>query len=269
MPTSSRLAIVTPSLASTPVDIPADMLAIVTALEARGAGYSQGTFAARPAAGKTGWFYWDTTNAVLWYDNGSIWIGPIGTPAAGSITQAMLAAGAAAGQSYGTAFPTSSLYNGYRFTLFMVGAGTGTFVSPTVGGDYIYRADLDATRPWFAVAATKLSCSVAGPVSTASTSNVAVGAAITVPRTGYYDASLQFYSDNGAMEASLYNGSSGQIVHLIESSSTGTTQIDNASRETRILCTATESVNAQFRSTDGASRSIQKITVTLTPVNLI
>lgn len=92
MPTSSRLAIPTPTLGTTPVDIPADMLAIVTALETHGAGFAQGTFGARPAAGKTGYFYWDTTNSTLWYDNGSVWVS-VGTPAASSITSAMIVDG--------------------------------------------------------------------------------------------------------------------------------------------------------------------------------
>lgn len=44
--------------------------------------------------------------------------------------------------AYGTAFPTTGLFNGYRFTFFH------TDVTGTVPADYIYRADLDATHPW-------------------------------------------------------------------------------------------------------------------------
>lgn len=74
------------------------------------------------------------------------------SPGVGSITSAMIldgtivpgdvAAGAFAGQSYGGAFPTTGLYNGYRFTLFF----------NSIQGDFIYRVDLDASYPWHAVA---------------------------------------------------------------------------------------------------------------------
>lgn len=195
MPTSSRLAIVTPTLATTPTDIPADMLAIVTALEARGTGFSQGTFATRPAAGKSGWFYWDTTNSVLWYDNGTIWIGPIGAVAAGSITQAMLALGAAAGQAYGTTFPTSSLYNGYRFTIFLSNPAGGSNMY-----DAVYRADLDATYPWHVEGEILLS-EVVAPESTAGTSYGVLGTAgpsITLARAGVYVVEVGFHGYAGA-----------------------------------------------------------------------
>lgn len=66
-------------------------------------------------------------------------------PTDGSVTAAKLAAGAAAGQSYGTAFPTTGLYNGYRFTFFH------TDVTGTVPIDYIYRADLNGTKPWHSI----------------------------------------------------------------------------------------------------------------------
>lgn len=78
--------------------------------------------------------------------------GSVGTTELGalSVTQAKAAAGAFAGQAYGTAFPTTGLYNGYNFTFFH------TDVTGTVPVDYIYRADLDGTHPWHVVGTKEL-----------------------------------------------------------------------------------------------------------------
>lgn len=47
--------------------------------------------------------------------------------------------------TYGTSFPTTGLFNGYRFTLFIANPTSGSSA-----GDYIYRADIDGTYPWHA-----------------------------------------------------------------------------------------------------------------------
>lgn len=109
-----------------------------------------------------------------------------------AVTQAKLAAGAA-GQGYGTAFPTSGLYNGYRY---------GLFVTPPQGGTVLwhatYRADLDPTYPWF-ITGRSLVLSVGASVhATSPFSPVASSAAITVPRSGRYTArAFQFTGSNG------------------------------------------------------------------------
>lgn len=63
-----------------------------------------------------------------------------------SVDSAAIVAGVAAGgTNYGTSFPTTGLFNGYRFTLFITNPASGS-----AGGDYIYRADIDGTYPWHA-----------------------------------------------------------------------------------------------------------------------
>lgn len=57
----------------------------------------KGTLAARPAAGLFGRFYEATDNAHLYFDTGTGWIDLVAAIAAGSVTAAMLAAGAASG----------------------------------------------------------------------------------------------------------------------------------------------------------------------------
>lgn len=101
MPISTRFAIDYP-LGSEAPDIDGDILKIVNALEALGAQYGQGTLAAQPVStpgspGKIGRFYIVTSGSPLgglYYDHGTGWLhlNPDQTPAAGSVTVAMLAA---------------------------------------------------------------------------------------------------------------------------------------------------------------------------------
>lgn len=88
--TTTKYALPYPTLATTPVDIPADITALANAIDAVMVGYSQGVFSARPAAGKQGRHYYSTDTDVLYYDDGSNWHS-VGANAAGSITTAMLA----------------------------------------------------------------------------------------------------------------------------------------------------------------------------------
>lgn len=128
----------------------------------------------------------------------------LATPAAGSVTQASFAAGAAAGQSYGTVLPTAGLYNGYRFTFFP--SPTNDNFAP-MSIDVIYRADLDATYPWFAVAGSDAFDDTAISVPGGSTASYGGGATLYAPRAGYY-------SVNGSMQgASSVGGSVGRLAH--------------------------------------------------------
>lgn len=80
--------------------------------------------------------------------------------------------------AYGTVFPTTGLYNGYTFKIFLTNPAGGSNMYET-----IYRADLDGTYPWH----------VTGPpvhssgwsISTSSGSYVVCsGTAFTIPRAG-------------------------------------------------------------------------------------
>lgn len=264
MQTSTKWGIISPVLARTDrADVPADVNAIITALESIGAMYAQGTTVGRPAFGKAGRFYvaTDVTPAALSFDTGAAWLslGQIAAGAVGTtelanlavtaakiadltITAAKIADGAinsakisdgtiatadiadsavtsvkiadatitgtdiaadtiAAGniapnaigtseladasvdtaaiidgavttakipdgaistakladqsvtsakllQGFGTSFPVTGLFNGYRFTLFSKGVSPGDATAPFIGQDFMYRADLDATYPW-------------------------------------------------------------------------------------------------------------------------
>jgi len=100
--------------------------------------------------------------------------GAIGTNdlANGAVTAPKLAAGSVAMSSaYGTVFPTTGLFTGYMFTLFAATGAPGY----NTGALFMYRPDLNATYPWFALGnAEWLAGGNANQVS------------IVVPRTGYY-----------------------------------------------------------------------------------
>jgi hypothetical protein len=100
MQTSARrsLSYPNPTTRADSADVPRDIKTLIDALELDVV-FSQGTHAARPAAGAGvpagtggGRLYWETDTAQLFYDSGSAWIGPINSVAPGtaSITTAML-----------------------------------------------------------------------------------------------------------------------------------------------------------------------------------
>lgn len=94
--------------------------------------------------------------------------------------------------AYGTVFPSSGLYNGYRFTFFWTPPAGGT-----IGQDFIHRADLDGTRPWHAVAdkfafiLADASLSNNNPVQTDWAASV-----YNVPRAGRYFIRATGQTDN-------------------------------------------------------------------------
>lgn len=86
-------------------------------------------------------------------------------------------------EDYGTAFPTTGLYNGRRFTLFVSG----------LAWDFVYRADLDATYPWHFRGGAPLFSEVTASSSLTSTSYVALsGPSIALPVAGDYDVEQGF-----------------------------------------------------------------------------
>lgn len=98
MPTTPRLGLL--QLASDGTDPVAIFREAIddhaTKLDVSGVVYS-GTLAGRPAAGLFGRFYEATDNAHIYFDTGTGWIDLVAAIAAGSVTAAMLAAGAASG----------------------------------------------------------------------------------------------------------------------------------------------------------------------------
>lgn len=133
--------------------------------------------------------------------------------AAGVVAQGHLAAGAAAGQSYGTAFPTTGLYNGYRFTLFV----TSNYGNTPVAYDCIYRIDLDGTYPWFVVGgAPMVSTSWSGGTSSTGWVACSGGSSLVIPRSGIYRTGF------GGLLSS--NASSGEAPNLSINSGVGFAQ---------------------------------------------
>lgn len=107
----------------------------------------------------------------------------IGTPELvdGAVTSAKMAAGASRSQDYGTALPSSGLYNGYRFVLF----------SGSAAWALVYRADVDATYPWIVTGGTTL-YSVTDPAGNALPASLGTftpAPAVTIPRQGVYEVS--------------------------------------------------------------------------------
>lgn len=120
-------------------------------------------------------------------------------PTAGSVTAASGAAGAFAGQSYGTVFPSSGLYNGYRFTLFLTNPAGGSCMY-----DAIYRADLDATYPWHVTGPPVTSA----PWSITSVSGayaVMTGTGYTTPRAGAWQVRFGGLSGGGVSGSQTIN----------------------------------------------------------------
>lgn len=89
MPNTARLALPYPTLAHT-ADVPDVIDDLANALDLIVTGYSQNTFALRPAAGTSGRFFFATDTLVLYYDDGTAWRA-VNSIADGSITLAKLA----------------------------------------------------------------------------------------------------------------------------------------------------------------------------------
>lgn len=88
-----------------------------------------------------------------------------------------------AGVEAGTAFPTSGLFNGYRFALDLIADGGGII-------DCVYRADEDGTYPWHVIAcAVPIEVVVATPgaAGTGAYAAFATPVQVTIPLAGVYD----------------------------------------------------------------------------------
>lgn len=98
-------------------DGPADINASLNAIDADMAGYSQGTFAARPAAGTAGMLYRATDTSQLFMDTGSTWLAVAPDAGAGAyrvVGEAAMTLGAAdtAGNYTATEGGVSTLVGG-------------------------------------------------------------------------------------------------------------------------------------------------------------
>lgn len=181
----------------------------------------QGTLANRPVStsgnpGKKGRYYFvagdgtPANNGILWRDNGTGWDAI--TPGDDSIVTAKLADGAVTGPKlaagvgggdYGTAFPTTGLFNGYGFTIFLADVNGGY-----VACECVYRVDLDATYPWHVRGCPPVN--VAAAANFASTGSYTAIVAWTAPRSGRYAVSSNgrgFITGWGATVALRNNGS--------------------------------------------------------------
>jgi microcystin-dependent protein len=121
------------SLAS---DIDAGFTALADDVDAAMAGWSTGTYAARPAAGKAGRFYLTTDTATLYLDTGSVWL-PQG--AAPGFIQAMALAFPLTGWTLcdGVAISRTGIYAALFAaigTVYGVGNGSTTFNPPDLVG---------------------------------------------------------------------------------------------------------------------------------------
>lgn len=185
-------------------------------------------------------------------------------PTAGSVTAAAGAAGAFAGQSYGTVFPTAGLYNGYRFTIFLTNPAGGSNMY-----DAIYRADLDATYPWH-VEGAPLFNEVTTSQSTSSTTYVALataGPSVTVPRAGVWQQEIGMYCNEGTGGAtdigimSYDIGGTGAVdadAVLGAVSSGGTLgSASNARLTTKTISAASTALVAKYRANSGGSSVVQ------------
>jgi hypothetical protein len=130
-----------------------------------------------------------------------------------SVSGAEIVAGHGGADDYGTVFPTTGLFNGYRFA----------YISGSVQGNFIYRADLDATYPWHSVGAPP-ALVVPGNSSSSAASGVwQQGVSVfTIPRAGVYQIELAAQSGGNA-------GGSGSQVGLGQGSAQITVQLQNQS----------------------------------------
>lgn len=103
----------------------------------------------------------------------------------------------AGGANYGTAFPSSGLSNGYRFTLFW----------NNQGWDFVYRADIDASHPWVYLGGTSYEVNMAGG-STTSTGWVNTANSNGPPFAGYWEVNIHMNGMYGAQTNApvAYNG---------------------------------------------------------------
>lgn len=120
-----------------------------------------------------------TTNEIA---DGTI----LGTDIASStITADLIAPGGGGADDYGTVFPTSNLFNGYRFTLIVPNPAGGS-----IAQEFIYRADLDATLPWHSTGKREILIARDAGTSTGSTT-FSDWLSYTTLRQGDYDVQFQ------------------------------------------------------------------------------
>lgn len=152
-------------------DIDAGFQSLAEDIDSKMAGYAEGTAASRPAAGVAGRLYGATDIAgELARDIGSAWV--------------------SVSPGYGSALPTSNLYDGQRFIYtadaangvrweLRYNAGGGTYKWEVIGGGALYTE----------IAASE---SISGGTYAAAATNP--GPTVTVPLEGVYDitVSLEF-----------------------------------------------------------------------------
>jgi hypothetical protein len=109
--------------------------------------------------------------------------------------------------AYGTALPTSALFNGYEFRLFINDPVAGQIML-----DCVYRADLDGTYPWHV---SSIPTTIYGQNSvhtTAAENVIATVVTFTAPRTGVYGylySSSATSNGSAAVHRININGSAG------------------------------------------------------------
>lgn len=196
-------------------------------------------------------------------------------PTAGSVTAASGAAGAFAGQSYGTVFPTTGLYNGYRFTIFLANPIGGSNMY-----DAIYRADLDATYPWH-VTGPAVSSEVDANESTTSTTYAPLGTAgpsITPARAGVYIIDIGSNSnDTGSNTSNNYHsfdiGGSGAVdadaIHSATSAGGTVANAANMRRRIKTLSGAGTSLVSKYKVPGGTTLFWQNRWMAVTPIRMI
>jgi hypothetical protein len=112
----------------------------------------------------------------------------------GSLAAGDTAAGQFLGASNlgGTTFPTSGLFNGYRYTIF--------FANPSIGGysayDFVWRSDLDGTYPWHCTGGPPLHVAFSGSAPSDGGYNYYnLSGSASLPRTGWWNFQGYYYGD--------------------------------------------------------------------------
>jgi hypothetical protein len=120
--------------------------------------------------------------------------------------------------AYGTAFPTTGLYNGYVFKLFVAAQGPGGYVCLS----FVYRADLDGTYPWHFAGGGMIANS--GSLSGTWNGYADLSGAFTLPRSGWWEGMAHGTgsgASQGAASAILLVGSASFDGHTPLGNSTG------------------------------------------------
>lgn len=259
--------------------------------------HPSGTLAARPAASSAnqGFYYFatDQGGGTLYQNqSGSAWaqislgladqrLTDQRTPLNDSVTNAkilngaidgttkMVAGSVAGGANFGTVFPTTGLFNGYRYTIFLGG----------VVYESIYRADLDATYPWHVTGAAILN-EVAANESTASLTYVNLGSAgpsVAIPRAGVYNVVLGFWGNGvGAVTDRVYmsydiggTGASDADAVIQATSSGGTLAESSSMRQRGKTFSSTLTLTAKYRTNGGSTQFFGNRHLSVTPLRLI